>query len=189
MNQLNPKAFEKFPHLETERLILREFRESDLDDFYINRTDPDVRKYVAKPIDPNKEFTKGILMEIIRAFEEKRSLNWVIEHKQTGAFMGSAGFWRIDLENSRAEIGYSLAKKYWGQGYMTEILNKILPFVFKKVGVHSVMAIVDVENIASWKLLEKVGFAKEAHHRQDWYFNGKFYDSLVYGMLESDLNK
>ncbi|MGB0430913.1 MAG: GNAT family N-acetyltransferase [Bacteroidia bacterium] len=188
MNKLNPSVFERFPELETERCKLREFAVSDLDEFYAIRTDAEVRKYIAKDLDPNKAFTKTVLDDIIKAFDAHQTINWVIENKQTGDFMGSVGYWRFDKEHSRAEIGYSIKKKYWAKGFMTEILRCILPFAINTVGYHSIMACTGVENIGSQKLLEKVGFKLEAHHREDWYYNGKYYDSLVYGMIGEDLH-
>jgi ribosomal-protein-alanine N-acetyltransferase len=187
MSLLNSEVFKSFPILETERTRLRDFRESDLEEFHSIRTDAEVRKFIAKPIEQDIEVTRKVLLEVIDAFKNHAALNWVIENKATGEFIGSAGYWRIDLANNRAELGYSIKTKYWGQGIMTEVLAKILPFAFKSAGNHSIMACVDVQNIGSQKLLLKSGFKQEAHHRQDWYFNGKYYDSLIYGMIESDL--
>ena len=184
---LNPNAFESFPVIETERLILREFSENDLDEMFLHRTNKEVRKYVAKALDPDKHFTLDIIRSVIKSFEDKTGLSWIIEHKQTANFMGSFGFWNIMLAHGRAEVGYSLNPEYWQQGYMTEVLKACLPFGFKKAGIHSVMACVDPENTGSIKALEKVGFVKEAHHREDWYYRETFYDTAVYGLLERDL--
>jgi len=184
---LNPRVFDVFPTIETERLVLREFREDDVDELYRQRTDREVRQYVSKPLDPDKEFTLNMIKEIIQSFKDKKGLNWVIEHKETGKWMGSFGFWNIMLNHGRAEIGYSLNKEFWRQGYMYEVLKTCLPFAFEKAGIHTVMACTDPRNEASWKLLEKLGFRREAHHLEDWYFDGKFYDTLVYGLLERDL--
>ncbi|MFY0674110.1 MAG: GNAT family N-acetyltransferase [Bacteroidia bacterium] len=166
---------------------MRNFKRSDLEDFHKIRTDAEVRKYIAKPIDHNIESTKKALNEVIEAFNDHKALNWIIEDKETGEFIGSGGFWRIDLKNNRAELGYSIKKKFWQKGIMTEVLKVILPFAFQKAGIHSIMACVDVNNTPSQKLLLKSGFKLEAHHRQDWYFEGKYFDTLVYGMIKEDL--
>lgn len=184
---LNPDVFKTFPTINTERLILREFAETDLDEMYKQRTNKLVRKYVAKPLDPNKEFTLNMIRGVIQSFKDKTGLSWIIEHKATGKFMGSFGFWNIMLAHGRAEVGYSINPEYWQQGYMTEVLKTCLPIGFEKAGIHSVMACVNPENIGSIKVLEKMGFVKEAHHREDWYYDGKFYDTAVYGLLENDL--
>ena len=184
---LNPDVFREFPTIETERLILRQFSENDLDELYKQRTNKLVRKYVAKDLDPNKEFTLNMIKGVIQSFIDKTGLNWIIEHKETGKFMGSFGFWNIMLAHGRAEVGYSLNPEYWQQGYMTEVLEACLPVGFKKAGIHSAMACVNPENTGSIKVLEKVGFVKEAHHREDWFYNGAFYDTAVYGLLEKDL--
>jgi ribosomal-protein-alanine N-acetyltransferase len=187
MLELKPKVFEAFPILKTKRCTLRNFSLNDIDEFYALRTDPDVRRFIAKDMDASKEVSMQKLEEIIESYNNRQSLNWVIEETATRAFIGTVGYWRIELENSRAEIGYSINKSFWQKGIMTEVLSTLLPFAFKQANIHSIMAVTDVENVASQKLLAKTGFRLEAHHRENWYYNGKFYDSLVYGMLEGDL--
>jgi ribosomal-protein-alanine N-acetyltransferase len=86
----------------------------------------------------------------------------------------------------RAEIGYSIHPDYWGQGIMTETFKILIEFGFSELKLHSIEANVNPKNVQSIKLLEKIGFKKEAHFRENFLYNGEFLDSLIYCLLESD---
>ena len=90
-------------------------------------------------------------------------------------------------DHCRGEIGYALSPEFWGKGYMTEALNKMIDFAFNDLKLHSIEANVNPNNNSSIKLLKRCGFRKEAHYRENYLFNGEFIDSIIYSLLESDL--
>ena len=96
---------------------------------------------------------------------------------------GYIGLWRFDIENNRAEIGYVLKPECWGKGLMKEAIDVIVRFAFKQMEFHSIMANVNPENNQSIKVLEKCNFKKEAYFREDYFYNGNYLDSLIFGVL------
>ncbi|MNX87160.1 ribosomal-protein-L7/L12-serine acetyltransferase [compost metagenome] len=112
------------------------------------------------------------------------SLVWAITLKDNPELMiGNVGYWRTDLANHRAEIGYMLHPDYWRQGILSEGLVAAIDFGFNTVGFHSIFANINPGNDASRQLLLKHNFIKEAYFREDYYFEGKFLDSEIYGLL------
>lgn len=103
--------------------------------------------------------------------------------------LGYVGFWRIDLDNHRAEVGYSLLEKYFGKGIGNEALAAVIQYGFTQQQFHSLEANTNPANIVSQKLLEKNGFVREAYFRENYYFDGKFIDSAIYSLLKSDWEK
>lgn len=101
-------------------------------------------------------------------------------------YIGYFGFWRIEKEHCRAEIGYALNPEFWGNGYMLETMNRLIDFGFNNLKIHSIEANVNQENLSSIRLLEKLNFKKEAHFRENYLFDGKFIDSIIYSLLETD---
>ena len=92
-------------------------------------------------------------------------------------------------EHCRAEIGYALKPEYWWKGYMYETISRMLRFGFENMKLHSIEANVNPANARSKKLLEKIGFKKEAYFRENYLFDNKFLDSIIYSLLEIDLTE
>jgi ribosomal-protein-alanine N-acetyltransferase len=98
--------------------------------------------------------------------------------------IGGIGFWRLIREHYRAEIGYSLLFPFWNQGIMSEALSVVLDFGFNQMRIHSVEANLNPNNLSSERILLKTGFAKEGYFRENYYFNGRFDDTLTYGKVK-----
>ncbi len=178
--------FDSFPTLTTDRLVLREIMPADAERLYALRRDPRVTRYLDRDNDADLSVVQSLILTIRQSFDQGDGISWALSLKESPEFIGNLGFWRIDKKNHRAEIGYILDPEHWGTGLMSEAIEAILPYGFKTIGFHSVEANTALENSASQRLLEKHGFVKEAHFRQDWYYNGVFSDSLIYCKLASD---
>jgi ribosomal-protein-alanine N-acetyltransferase len=185
-------TFTPFPVLETERLLLRQLRSDDAADVFIMRSDPDVMRYIPRPLAATID-DAAALIQIVNDFIEKgEKINWAITAKSTGKVVGMIGYVNTKPEHFRAEVGYSLSKAFHRQGIMREALTRVLRYGFEQMNLHSVEAITDAENIASRELLIAVGFEQEAFFKEDFYFNGQFRNSIHYGLLRSSaiaLNK
>lgn len=92
---------------------------------------------------------------------------------------------RLLKAHFRSEIGYILAKQYWGLGYASEAVDAIVAFGFEKMGLHSIEAQLDPDNVRSAHLLEDLGFVKEAHLRENFFVHGTFVDTAIYSLLVS----
>lgn len=175
--------FSSFPILETNRLVLRQIIKEDADEMFALRSNPEIMQYIPrempKTIDDavkHIEYMQGLL-------ESGECINWAICLKNDQKLIGNIGYFRMQPENHRAEIGYMLNPDFHGQGVMQEALTEIIRYGFENMKLHSIEAVTDPENFASWKLLEKNGFIREGHFKEDCYWQGKYLDSYVYSLL------
>jgi RimJ/RimL family protein N-acetyltransferase len=90
-------------------------------------------------------------------------------------------------EHRIAEIGYGINSDFQGLGYMTEAVQAVLNFGFGELALHRIWATTDVENVASCRVLEKVGMVQEGLLRQDKLVRGQWRDSFLYAVLEGEL--
>lgn len=167
--------------IETKRLLLRRFKEEDLHDLYEYLSDPEVVKY-----EPYKAMTEDEVRENLQWRISTDEMIAVVE-KSTQKLIGNIYFGNRDFESK--EIGYVFNKKFWGKGYAKEAARAIICNAFDN-GVHRIFAECDPNNMSSWKLLEALGFVREAYFKQNVYFwkdekgNPIWKDTYVYSLLE-----
>lgn len=176
-------SFSPFPELTTERFLLRRTTIEDAPEFFQLRSDARVMKYIDRPPSKDEEEVRQLIASIGNDIKAGNGIMWVIVPKGQEKLIGTIGFWRMKKEHFRSEVGYLLHPDYWRQGVMNEVLREVLRFGFEVMHLHSVEAVTNPENVASRSLLEKVGFVQEGLFREDYYFNGKFLDSAMYGLL------
>ncbi|MCB0751869.1 MAG: GNAT family N-acetyltransferase [Ignavibacteriae bacterium] len=187
--KINDNVFNQFPVIETKNLILDNFKITDSEDIFKIRSDNRVMKYLDRDNHKTIEESEKMIKTIIQSFRDKTGINWTIRKKNSSEVIGYIGYWRIIRESVRAEIGYALKPEYWGKGLMSESLLKVIEFGFANFGLHSIEGNVNPENKNSIKILEKFGFKKEAHFREDFLYKDKYLDSAIYCLLETDLKK
>ena len=183
MLQIN---YQPFPILESERLIFRQLKDSDAPEVFKLRSNPDNMKYIPRPLLKNEEEALAMIHMMNGKIAENTDINWAVCIKNTDKIIGFMGFYRTQPENYRTEIGYMILPEYEGKGYVTEAVKAMLNYAFNSVGFHSVDAVIDPDNVGSEKVLLKNGFRKEAHFIENEYFEGKFWDSVHYGMLKKE---
>lgn len=176
-----------FTTIETVRLRLRHFRDTDLALFMAYRNDPEVARY---------QGWEGISEAEAYAFlqEQKETQPGVpgqwfqiaIELKETGMLVGDCAL-KIEAHDGRqAEIGYTLARAYQGRGIASEAVSCVLEHTFVTLGLHRVVAITDCENAASIALLERLSLRREGHFHQNVWFKGTWGDEYLYAMLQEE---
>jgi ribosomal-protein-alanine N-acetyltransferase len=99
------------------------------------------------------------------------------------------GFYRTQPEHCRTELGYMIASEHWGKGYATEAINTLLDYAFHTLQFHSIEAVLDARHSASERVLQKSGFVKEAHFKENFYYNHEFTDTVIYGLLQRNFIK
>lgn len=180
---------EEFPVLETKRLTLSSFKPSDVDNFYNLRSDEDFMMYLGQHPLKKKAAARDRIHDIIHDFNTGEGLSWKISLKGSDELIGYIGFWKINGRHARAEIGFGLDQEYQHLGYMSEAMEAVLDYGFNQMMIHSIKADVDPNNEGSIQLLEHSQFKKEAHFRENYYFDGNYLDSAYYCIIESDFNK
>jgi len=176
--------FTQFPILKTERLVLREHSILDAETLYAMRTNEKVMQYIDRERPKDVSEIRNFITSLNEGFEKGDNLAWVIAFKEIpDQMIGSIGYWRTDFANHRAEIGYMLHPDYWRKGIISEALKKSIEFGFKEINLHSINANINTGNDASRKMLLKHGFIQEALFKENYYFQGKFLDSEIYGLI------
>jgi len=171
--------------LTTERLILREARKSDRKDVHEYAVVPDVYKFM--PWGPNTiEDTKNYIQRAINSRKEvpRTIFDLAIILKATQKRIGGCGITVSDAGNQQGWIGYCLNKKYWRKGYVTEASIKLLKFGFEELNLHRIYATCDTKNIASARVLEKIGMQREGHMRDHKLIRKKWRDSFLYAAIK-----
>ncbi|RYD56311.1 MAG: N-acetyltransferase [Sphingobacteriales bacterium] len=156
MTQYN---FDPFPILETERLIMRQLTDDDVDDIYYQRTDPQINQYINRPPE-TLEGAASWVMRINDSIAANESINWGVTLKGSTKIIGGFCFWNMDRENDKGEIGFSLNPPYWGMGLMQEALAAGLQYGTEVMKLQTIEAYTHPENTRSIKLLERNGFKR-----------------------------
>jgi [ribosomal protein S5]-alanine N-acetyltransferase len=178
--------FTPFPTLVTENLILRQLNEVDMDILFEIRSSPIAMQYLDRPMAATKEDVITLYNTMQENVTNNIAITWAIQHKDNAEMLGYIGFYRTDTTNHRGEIGYILHPNHFGKGIMTEAMKAVISHGFSALNFHSIIADINPANEASKKIVEKHGFKQEAYFRENYYYNGKFLDSTIYGLLKSE---
>jgi RimJ/RimL family protein N-acetyltransferase len=144
--------------LETERLILRPWREEDRAPFAALNADPQVMAYFPSTLDTDA--SNGIVDRVQVGFAEHGYGPWALEVKGGAPFIGFCGIWRPRFEahfTPCIEIGWRLAFAAWGQGYATEASEAALEFGFERLGLAEIVAFATPDNRRSHRVMERLG--------------------------------
>ncbi len=181
--------------LETPRLLLRPFQDADLDLFLAYRNDPQVVQFQGwntpylyeagrEFIEKMKTSVPGTPGEWFQLAIESRELNG----EAPRGLIGDVAFHITRTTPRMAYLGYSLAHRAWGKGYASEAVEKLLDYLFRVLDLHRVVADCDVNNLASIKLLERMGFRREAHYVENFWQNraGTWGSEYLYALLQRE---
>jgi [ribosomal protein S5]-alanine N-acetyltransferase len=178
--------------LETERLILRQFREDDWPAVHEYGSDPETVKYM--PWGPNTEQDTRDFIKRELAYQKAQPrlvYNFAVIERSDERLIGACAVSIRsinDLErkvySSEGEIGYILNRQYWNQGYMTETARRVMIFGFEELKLHRIFATCDPANTGSYRVMEKIGMQREGVLREYRNMKGKWRDFLFYSILE-----
>lgn len=174
-----------FTRLDTERLTLRRFAETDLAALYAYRSDPEIARF--QPWQAHDlEAARGWLANVLdgEPGSPGRWFQFALVLRGTGALVGDLGL-RTEADPRQMEIGFTLSRAAWGRGYATEAVRAVLGIAFG-LGAHRVIGNCDARNLASVRLMERVGMRREAHHVEDWWVGDEWTSSFVYAALERE---
>ncbi|KYG32257.1 GNAT family N-acetyltransferase [Alkalihalobacillus trypoxylicola] len=174
-----------FPTLETERLILREITKGDTNAIFTCFSNEFVTRFYGQETLLNIEQAEAMVNFFETNYKQKRGIRWGIEMKGYSEIIGTIGFNAWSPKHKRAEIGYEIHPDHWGKGYAFEALSKVIQHGFEEMRLTRIGAIVFIDNIASNKLLSKIGFRKEGILREYMYQNNQSYDTYVYSLLKN----
>jgi RimJ/RimL family protein N-acetyltransferase len=174
------------PSLETERLRLRPFTDEDGDALFALHSDAVVLRYWDSPPWTDPARPDAFLAVCRRLADEGTGARVVIELHSDGTFLGWCGLSRWEPDLRSAALTYILAESAWGHGYATEAARALLRWAFDTLDLNRVQAEADTRNVASRRVLEKLGFVHEGTLREDCVVNGEVSDSDVFGLLRRE---
>ena len=174
--------------LESERLLLKEIDWGDVSDIHKLHSFPEVDKYntlgLPKDINETKELIRPFIKE--QTVEKRKLYFWKVIIKETQEFIGIAGM-NLSLNEFRlGEIYCKILPSNWNNGYATEISKTLIKSGFEKFKLHKIEAGVATENIASIKVLEKLGMTREGLRRKILPIRGQWKDNYHYAIVEDD---
>jgi RimJ/RimL family protein N-acetyltransferase len=179
----------KFITIETERLILRKFKQADTETFFKYRTDPAVAKYQGDGwsdyrIEQAVEFVKQQI-----AAEPGEADAWfqiAVELKESGVLIGDLAIHTLREDTAQVEIGYTIRPEYQNKGYAREAVKSLLEFIFGVMNCRRVIAVTDVRNADSIRLLDALGLRREGHFLKSTWNKGEYTDEYLYALLREE---
>lgn len=178
-------VFQTFPVLHTERLDLIEIKQRHLNDLFKIFGNPAVTSFYNVTTLEKEAEAQQFINHFRNRFNEGAAIRWGLALKGCNTIIGTLGYNNF-TKHHRANIGYDLLPEFWNNGYITEALKAVLRFGFDQLYINRIEAEVMQGNVASERVLEKLGFKKEGVLRQWMYWNNKHFDMNMFSLLRSD---
>lgn len=175
--------------LESQRLILRPIALDDKEAIFAYRSDKETNQYqgwIPETLDDVEEFIQKTSKQIN---EPETWFQWVITEKENHRIVGDLGVHFFGSQNKQAEIGCTLNKAFQKKSYATEAVKRVMDYLFSELNKHRIITSIDPDNQNAIRLVERIGFRKEAHFVQSLWLNGKWVDDLIFAMTEEDWKK
>jgi ribosomal-protein-alanine N-acetyltransferase len=164
---------------ESERLIFRRFSDADADAIAAMRSDAEFMRYIKPP--ETREASLSWMKMLSRHWETENFGFWAVVLKETGETIGWSGTWILH-ETIETEIGFAIAKPFWGQGFATEAARVALRYAFENKGARRVVSVSMPENAASRRVMEKLGMRFEKQR----FFRSYNLDLVYYAMEKEE---
>ncbi len=170
--------------LVTPRLVLRDFRPSDLRGVQLYAADPVVVRFMLWGPNSDAE-TRAFLQRAAQRARAEPRTHWecAITDVSTDEIIGGVAVRVDDPAHASGSMGYVIRRDRWGRGYATEAAAAILAFAFDALALHRIEARCVPENVASERVLQKIGMTLEGRLRENYRIRDAWSDSLVYAML------
>ena len=174
----------EFPIIKTERLLLRQFADSDLENVFNGLSHPEIIKYY------------GVSFQTLEATKEQMVFFADLEKNETGiwfavcsadnkTFYGAGGLNNLSKEHKKAEIGFWLISDFWGQGIMKEAMLLICNYGFDNLELHRIEGFVESENKNCKNAMSKLDFQHEGTMKECEIKNGKFISLDIYAKIKT----
>lgn len=172
--------------IETARLRFRRIVPTDAEAIFAIFSDPEVTRYLLSPPMTEVAQAEESVRRKLEYYEGSEVFQLGVESKEDGLFLGTCTLFNLALNSKRAEVGYVLARPYWGKGYMMEAAGALVDTAFTKLDLNRLEADIDPRNVASAKLLERLGFKREGLLREREIVCGEVTDTALYGLLKRE---
>ena len=174
------------PTLLTRRLRLRPFDDTDANDLFELQSNAYVLRYWDSPPWSDRGRSERFIKACRQMAEEGTGARVAVDRDSDRAFIGWCHLSKWDPDYRSASLGYCFTDASWGHGYATEAARALLRWAFDTLDLNRVQAEADTRNIASARVLEKLGFVREGTLREDCVVDGEVSDSWVFGLLRRE---
>jgi ribosomal-protein-alanine N-acetyltransferase len=174
------------PLLHGRNIVLRPLNINDAEAVYRLRSQAEVMEFIHRPLATSVQEARELILSNLLDMELGEALVWAICRPSDGELIGLVGFWRLQLQHHKGEVGYLLDPIFKGRGYTSEAVQLVLKHVFLTLGWNKVEADILPQNHASIRVVEKAGFKQELLLRDHEFWEGKFYDQVWYGLTRSE---
>jgi len=172
--------------IETERLSLRPIQKEDASAVFTYRSDAETNKYQGW-IPTRLEDVDAFIQKNPESFNLPESwFQLVIIDKESNEIVGDVGVHFFGDENAQTELGLTLNKEHHNKGYATEALRAVIDYLFTELNKHRITASIDPLNTSSIRLMERIGFRKEAHFQKSLCIDGVWVDDIIYAVLAEE---
>lgn len=176
-----------YPVIETDRFIMRGLRSEDVMDIHDYYSDQEVMMYTQSNKHVDVQQTTRMVGKLKESYSSNKGIAWCIELKSTGKVIGNIGIFGLSQEGHKAQIGFTVSRKYWNQGIGTEMIEHALSYGIREMNINRIEATCKKQNIASGKAMEKAGMKLEGILRDYSLKDGQYYDVKIYSIIESDM--
>lgn len=171
----------------TKRLFLREFLADDWPAVLEYQSDPRYLRYYAWEGRSAAEVQKFVQMFLDQQAQTPRTkYQLAITLKSSDQLIGNCGLRLEAADAHQGDIGYELSPHHWGHGYATEAASAMTQFGFETLKLHRIWSWCIADNLPSRGVLERLGMQREGRLRENEYFKGRWWDTLIYGLLRSE---
>ena len=179
----------EYPRLETERLLLIGMTPAMNDTLFRHSSDEEIISLLGLDSMEDYEMDRQKYFAGLNTYRTSYC-NFVMIEKQSGRFIGRCGLHTIQLQHSRAEVGYAMnSDEHKRKGYAGEALAAVIAYGFGPMGLNRIEAFVGPANVASNCLMQKFGFVREGLLREHFCKDGEMQDSICYSLLRSEYDK
>jgi [ribosomal protein S5]-alanine N-acetyltransferase len=180
-------VFPQFPQLESDRLILKEFKPEFWKDIFTLLSDERVSEHETRePFIKLSQAEQYVKARLFITRERREGIIWAISRKEEDDVIGDIGY--APHHKLNAEIGFKLQPAYWNQGLMTEAVLIVVQFLFTETETLRIEAMTRPKNYGSIKVLEKCGFQKEGILRKCEHHQGESWDMGMYSLLKEEFD-
>ena len=179
-------SFDLTVPMESTRLILRRVDKNDLTALLDVHSLDEVTRFLPYATWKNISDAEAWYERILMYHAQNKARHFVVVNKEENLVIGFCLLFEFNPSDARAEIGFVLGRRYWGQGFMREALFLFLSQVFEKTPWRRIEAQADSRNVPSDRLLRALGFVREGLLRQRWVDQGEIRDVNIYGLLKND---
>lgn len=174
-----------FPELNTDRFLLQQVLPGDQQFVFQGLSHPDVIAFYGVRYD-SFEGTKKQMEWYQKIFHEGTGTPWKIVDKRSGEKLGVIVYYFYKPEHKKAEVGFWLLPQYWNKGVTSEVLKALIDYCQNEKDIHRLEAFVEERNVASSRVLEKLGFVYEGTMKECEIKDGKYISLLIYALLKAN---